>query len=1463
MPSARAGTLVAGRFVLERHIASGGMGDVYRAVDQQSGERVAVKLLRAGEPRVADRLAAEARALVELNHPAIVRYVAHGTAPGLHFVAMEWVEGVTLSDRIHAGRLGCEEALVLAARAADGLAAVHARGMIHRDIKPLNLILPDGRIDHTKIIDFGIVRAHAAQALTTAGIAIGTPEYMAPEQLRCEEHIGPTADIFALGCVLYRALTGVAAFQGEHLEAVMAKIAMVHEPPRVTRVRADVPKPLDDLIARMLAHDPRARPKDGRAAVELVREVRAALAIDTGAIEEFRPQPSITTREQLPAVVILVERPGTSAAVEPPDTIPAFDPIAMDSTIRAAGDATDPRRPTIAVEALQVLRMPSDARRVLEDLRRVLEPNGVLPELLPNGSLVALLSEAAAATDLAERAARCALAIRAVLPDASIAVVTGRTVLDDREALERLFDTAAALLHAKEPAIYLDPVTRDLLSSRFEVAGGGEDAFRLVEERARGGVGTEPPRLVLGRSTPCVGRAGVLRQLQGLFDECMEGPSGQAVVLVAEAGMGKSRLRAELVSRIAAERPDALIVAAWGDALRSKVPHGVVGRALRELFAIPESPLEARRVALAAAVQRLFAAPDAERVGAFLGEIIGVRSPDSAGPALAAARQDPALMAEQKRNAFADWLAAECDRRPVLLVVDDLHWADVASVELIAAALKKTRERALLVCAFARPEVRDEFPKLDEAWSRQEIVLRPLAANACFELVRGVLGDGVDEAMVKNLVERSVGNPFYLEELVRAAAAGREGVLPESVLASLQLRLSRLPESARQVLRAGSVFGAVFWPEGVARLLGGEDDRGVGDGLAVLEREELVQRQRDRGAVGQRPYAFRHDLVREAAYRMLTEDDRQVGHRLAGDWLVENGESDAIVLAEHFAEGGELHKAAGYYARAGETCTATYANQAAVGFYERAIALWSTLDPAEAARTLLKLAAMRERLGQRKEALEDLASAEANADVPTRIELLIQRARLEIRGQEQGVLERARRTAEQARDLAGSIGAKAHEANALVLIAVAYAREESEDSSRKAVQLAEMAVHLMRGQGELGPLLWQLGNAFLFRNDLERAANLYGEALAAARANGDELLTARCLNNMSMGAFRRWALDEAIDGTRQAREIGRRVGHRVLTTEATINLGTFLHARGDFAEARPLFEEALANAQDDWVLTTSSLEMLADLERHLGHERRAQDLLEQAVRLCERVGVGQRQALYMGFLAESYWFSGAIPEALDRLADGAELAGFTLSHALLLVDLGGYDEAMSWLGRFAESEPDAHRRVAALMALTRVHWQQRRLDDAKRTCDRALEILEKSPADRFWLPAAVLTHALRGEVDSALAALERARDRTSPYLFAEAAIDVGRALAIGGAAESAMRLFLSLTEGVQHGGIGYHLVDLRSRLLARCGLLHEAQETWQRAKTTAAELIAALPEDSATRVHQHPWIQELERPRVI
>jgi serine/threonine protein kinase len=163
------GELIAERFELEQLAQVGGMGAVFRARDRLSGERVAVKLLRAPGEGHDERFLREAALLAELRHPAIVRHVAHGrTVQGELYLAMEWLEGEDLSSRLHRGAMSAADSIALVRRAADGLALLHLRGGLHRDLKPANLFLEGGRPDRVKVLDFGIARAALAASATPA-----------------------------------------------------------------------------------------------------------------------------------------------------------------------------------------------------------------------------------------------------------------------------------------------------------------------------------------------------------------------------------------------------------------------------------------------------------------------------------------------------------------------------------------------------------------------------------------------------------------------------------------------------------------------------------------------------------------------------------------------------------------------------------------------------------------------------------------------------------------------------------------------------------------------------------------------------------------------------------------------------------------------------------------------------------------------------------------------------------------------------------------------------------------------------------------------------------------------------------------------------------------------------------------------------------------------------------------------
>ena len=262
--------VVEGRFVIERLAGSGGMGKVFRAIDRHAGRAVALKVLHGRSPDHVDRFMREASLLAELRHPGIVGFIARGTtAEGDAYLVMDWLDGESLSQRLDRARPSIAETLALGRAAAEAVHAAHLRGVVHRDLKPGNVFLPNGDMTRPILVDFGIARVNEpGQTLTQTGATLGTPGYMAPEQSRGQPGVDGRADLFSLGCVLYRCLAGVAPFAGDMFTA-MLKSVMEPAPP-LASYRSDVPPEVVSLLDRLMAKAPDARPRDAAtAAVEL------------------------------------------------------------------------------------------------------------------------------------------------------------------------------------------------------------------------------------------------------------------------------------------------------------------------------------------------------------------------------------------------------------------------------------------------------------------------------------------------------------------------------------------------------------------------------------------------------------------------------------------------------------------------------------------------------------------------------------------------------------------------------------------------------------------------------------------------------------------------------------------------------------------------------------------------------------------------------------------------------------------------------------------------------------------------------------------------------------------------------------------------------------------------------------------------------------------------------------------
>ncbi|MBK8257118.1 MAG: protein kinase [Polyangiaceae bacterium] len=852
-----------GRFEIVGTGSAGGNGTVYPGRDTHTGARVAIKVLLKLGDADRTRFQREAATLARIQHPAIVRYIDHGITPnGSAYVVMEWLEGPDLRKRLMRGTLSVLETAQLGQRVAEALAALHAHRLIHRDVKPGNIVLRDGKITQATLVDFGLARADHAiseeSEVTAAGVVVGTPAYMAPEQARGLRSIDGRADLFSLGCVLYRALMGRAPFDGKQLVAVLTKVILEPPPPLQ---RADVPKALSTLISRLLEKEPDRRLASAvtvaRTLAQIGEDAERGGAPDDENEEPPSSRPSITTDELRIASVLLVRAP--------------------------------------------------DADRLRRNLRILVDPSIARVDKLLDGTLVVTVVGDAPVSDQAAHVAEIALSAREVARASCLAIATGRAELSRADLIGDAIDRAAFLLESCSrvfsgeakvaPPILMDQITSALIAPRFVVREAGTLRL-LVAGRAL----EKPERTVLGRVTPIVGRGFELRSIETLFSSAVEESTARAALITGPAGIGKSRLAQEVVRMLRTAHPSLEVWWGHGDPMRNASPLSLLGEMFRTFVGLSETEsLEERRQKLLRALAAHAPSQEYTWVAHILGEIGGTPFPEHASVPLEESRIDARRLHEMAGRAVNAFIRLTTARTPLLVILNDLQWADAASVHIVGEALSSLNDRPWLVLALGRPEVHNTHPNLWAFASLQEIPLRPLSKRASSQLVREILGDVVGADTVDRIVSIADGNAFFLEELIRAEFERKTNFaaalpLPETVLGMVQSRLFALDAEARRVLRAASVFGDTFWAEGVAALLGGEVPETA---LGALVAGELITQTRESRLAGRSEYQFRHDLIREGAYSMLTRADRACGHSLAAEWLRQQPNADPAMVRRH------------------------------------------------------------------------------------------------------------------------------------------------------------------------------------------------------------------------------------------------------------------------------------------------------------------------------------------------------------------------------------------------------------------------------------------------------------------------------------------------------------------------------------------------------------------------------------
>ncbi|WP_433350154.1 serine/threonine-protein kinase [Micromonospora sp. CA-111912] len=318
------GLRLGGRYRLDTRIGAGGMGEVWRAVDEVLGRVVAVKAMLpevADEPDFARRFLAEAKAMASVNHPAVASIHDYGRSDGVTFLVMEFVDGESLAGALRrSGRLAPEDVMRLIAQAADGLQAVHDCGIVHRDVKPANLLIR--RNGSVLITDFGISRTWDGTHLTVSGAVLGTPSYLSPEQVLGQPATA-LSDVYALGLTAYECLAGHRPFAGDSPYAMALQRVQFAPRPLST----DLPRPVLAVVGRALATDPAGRWPNAAGLADAARAAADGRSDPGG----HRPQPAAaspgTGAPSLPAPFLpLPSAPGAAAPSPPGPAWPGTAP---------------------------------------------------------------------------------------------------------------------------------------------------------------------------------------------------------------------------------------------------------------------------------------------------------------------------------------------------------------------------------------------------------------------------------------------------------------------------------------------------------------------------------------------------------------------------------------------------------------------------------------------------------------------------------------------------------------------------------------------------------------------------------------------------------------------------------------------------------------------------------------------------------------------------------------------------------------------------------------------------------------------------------------------------------------------------------------------------------------------------------------------------------------------------------
>ncbi len=914
----------------------------------------------------------------------------------------------------------------------------------------------------------------------------------------------------------------------------------------------------------------------------------------------------------------------------------------------------------------------------------------------PGDKLMVLFGAPVAHENDAERAVRAALAMQAALTEAGplprqqrIGVSTGTVFAGHVGGAERREYTvmgdevnlAARLMSsAAEGEILLSNSVQRKVSPFFELADRGQislkgkrqpvSTFTIVKQRAQ----PEPVRGIRGLRSPLVGRAKEEATL-GRLAQALRAGQGGVVSLIGNAGLGKSRLVAELRARLL-EAGDVTWLEGRCLSYTQQVSYSAFTELIHAALGIVETDSESEVWAkLRRRVDALLPGEAGEDVLPYLAHFLSL--PLSGPEAERVAYLEGEALQRQVLRAVTTLLEQIAGEQPLLLVFDDLHWADSASLALLERCLSLVERAPVLMLLIYRPERSHGCWALGQTAGRgypqrhTEIRLSPLdvTAHQDEQLARQLLSLPELPPRLTRLIGRAEGNPFYVEEIIRTLIDQRAIVpddggwrlLPEADLAAvpdtlqgiIMTRMDRLMEEARRTLQLASVVGRIFrhqvldWLASAAALAAHLDVS-----LASLQRAELV---RERSHTPELEYGFKHVMVRDVAYESLLVRDRRVYHRLVGQHLEDvytgpKREEVYELLAHHYSLSDDREKALVYLIQAGDKARGAYANPEAISLYRQAQALDR---PQQRARVAEGLGDVLFHIGQYDEALDSFqralgqrAEARQRANLHWRIGGVYEKrgeydAALAACAQgidlltpgEDGAVEMARLLTLRSRVYQqqakfGQALADGQRAQTLIEGTNHYAEIAQTHKELGNVydggygQPAEAAIHFEQALAILERIGDEHGAAMIYNNlailyyqtDPARSAEYFGRALKTMQRLGDVWGEAAAYMNLGIVQYARGDYAQAIDDYQRSLRMRERLGDNPGIADCHVNLGEAYRARGDPAQAIVHLEKSLSIAREIGASQTE-----AECQRQLAECYLETNDLERALAACDQV----------------------------------------------------------------------------------------------------------------------------------------------------------------------------------------------------------------------------------------------------